>query len=247
MKSFIKPLPASNNVKGSGTGSPAGDMNKISDALVEIRSSVPNAPNDINAVTSSEIASLSTRISNLVNRISALKSSTITDAFTRTSLGSSYTVSSANSATVNGSALVNNSSANMIIATTPVKSSYMWTKITVVATDSTTEHPSVVINYNEPVQYRAGYSGASGKFELYRASSSGTFWNMVAASAPMAKPSSNYTLTLRNDKGLVTVQVNNSVVVSYTDDAPLTGKRAGIYFPASSMSQRAVDDFSYGN
>jgi hypothetical protein len=247
VKTFTKPLPGNSNVKGSGTGSPAGDMNKVSDALVEIRSSVPNSPSDVSAVTSAQLAELTNRVTSLVGRINALKAPVVSDAFTRTSLGSAYTLVSGTTPTFANNQIVHGNSSSFFVANQPTKTFQQFASVTVIATSTTVGHPQVILNYTDGSYYRGVYSISNLRWELYKMLG-GT--ETLLDSFPAQRPSSAYTLKLSQYQNVITLSSNDAVKIAKTETSPLHGKQSGVFLAGltdTSAPARTLDDFQYGD
>jgi hypothetical protein len=71
MKSFTTPIPSNNNAAGSG--SPFVDVVRAIDAVVEIRSSVPNTAGDIGAAEIGVYSSLLSQIDELEKSVNSFQ------------------------------------------------------------------------------------------------------------------------------------------------------------------------------
>lgn len=72
MKNFSTPIPSNNNAAGSG--SPYTDVVRAVDALVEIRTSVPNVPSDLGAGDVTVYNNLLSQINDLEKSVTSFQS-----------------------------------------------------------------------------------------------------------------------------------------------------------------------------
>lgn len=250
MKSFIKPLPSNNNVKGSGVGSPPADVNKISEAIVEIRTAVPDSATDVNAVTASQLSTLTSRLNAAIARVNALKKPTLSDDFNRTTLGASWVADYGTAVIVNNAVSPSGATASIVNVNSPATSQMYATGI-VNYPATGAFHPKVAINYSKNSSgtsyYSAAYSVSTGRWELNRRINGVS--TLVASSTTEAPPASGYSLTISQYRGLVTISVNNSVKVTYNDGTPLTGKQIDLIFSWSSSVDdgQAINTITYGD
>lgn len=251
MKLFNTPLPGSTNVKGSGVGSPAADVNLLSNALVEVRSSIPNTPADIGAINAAQLTALSARVSALIPRLNALKIPAFADSFNRTTIGTAYSITNQENLAIisNQLGLVNGPASFISINNT--KTTQMYGKATIL-TASSTIHPAIIINYSETTtgvtsHYRGQYNNLTSQWELYKRVNG---QSTLVATKTEAAPTGSYVIIVSQSQNIISLEVSNvGVKCVFNDSTPLTGKKAGMNLSWASSVDNAVrvDDFVFGD
>jgi hypothetical protein len=248
VKAFISPLPSSTNIKGSGVGSPPLDMNKISNALIEVRGAIPNSPADLGAITAAQLTTLTDRITAAQNRLNALKAPAVADSFGRTTLGANYGLLVSTSTFTLANNQIGPASLGGFYRNTPTKTYDHYGEIIVAVPPGGADHPSVVINHlvDNTQNYRGFYNVANARWEIYRRFNSvGVFVASFAEAAPVG----SYTLNLKQQNDHVLLTVNGSTKIDYLDTSPFKGKYVGVYFDwrTSADSAQRISSFVYGD
>lgn len=225
MKSFIKPLPLNTQVQGSG--SPAADMNKVVDALSELRSSIPNTASEVNAAPNT-----------ILNSSGKVLDTALASAFVKTINGISADSGGNVVVTVNGG--YDGSDAVKTSGTQTISGVKSFTSAPTIATDA--------VNANEAVRksqldFKANASATvnlSGDQNLTGVKSFGTPPVSANAATTSNQLVRKNELDLKADSSALSSKADDTAVVKLTGAQTVLGVKTFTSAPVSS-STASVD------